>query len=105
MFIKHLDILSDPLYLHYENFHSHSSIPSSILSILTLATCIAFALIFIKDIFYHLNPTSFCYTRQVEDAGIFPINESSMFHFFTFKNIPINESTERLIEIFGMMDN
>ena len=105
MFIKHLDILSDPLYLHYENFHSHSSIPSSILSILTLATCIAFALIFIKDIFYHLNPTSFCYTRQVEDAGIFPINESSMFHFFTFKNIPINESTESLIEIFGMMDN
>ena len=105
MFIKHLDILSDPLCLHYENFHSHSSIPSSILSILTIITCLTFGIIFIKDIFYHLNPTSFCYTRQVEDAGIFPINESSMFHFFRFENMPKNESIETIIEIFGMMDN
>ena len=90
MFIKHLDILSDPLYLHYENFHSHSSIPSSILSILNLATCITFAIIFIKDIIYHLNPTSFCYISNEKNVRNFPINESSLFHFFTLYNFPLN---------------
>ena len=103
MFIKYFDILSSPLTLHYEKFHSHSSIPSSILSIITIILSIIFAIYFLKDMLFHLNPTIFSFTKMINDIGKFPINESSMFHYFTFNNFPKTESPENLIEIFGIM--
>ena len=104
MFLKHLDILSDPLTLYYEKYHNHSSLISSIISLITCIICISFTIYSLINVIKHINPTSFCYTRQEDDVGIFPVNESSMFHFFTFNNFPENESLDSIIEIFGSMD-
>jgi hypothetical protein len=104
MILNYLDILSDPLTLHYETFHSHTSIPSSILSIIATLACIALGAYSFLDVIKHLHPTSFCYTRQEYDVGDFPINESSMFHFFKFEGFPKNENLNSIMEIFGFMD-
>ena len=104
MILNYLDILSDPLTLHYETFHSHTSIPSSILSIIASLACIALGTYSFLDVIKHLHPTSFCYTRQEYDVGDFPVNESSMFHFFKFEGFPKNENLNSIMEIFGFMD-
>ena len=104
MFLKHLDILSDPLTLHYQNFHSHVSTPSSCLSIIASLISLAFGIYSFLGLINHLNPTSFCYTRQEYDVGDFPVNESSMFHFFKFQGFPQNENLDSIMEIFGFMD-
>ena len=98
------DILSDALTLHYDKNKSHTSSISTILSIITSLICIFFGIFFLLEVIQHLNPTSFCYTRQEYDIGIFPINESSMFHFFTFPDFPKNENLQNIIEIFGYQD-
>ena len=104
MFIKHFDILSKPLTLHYENLSSHSSIFSSILSLFSFIFCILYGIYLFKNVIYHINYSSFSYIQHEFDIGNFPINESSIFHFFTFKNFPKNESLENFIEIFGIMN-
>jgi len=98
------DILSEPLTFHYGKQKSHTSSISIILSIITSLICFFFGIFFLLEVIQHLNPTSFCYTRQEYDIGIFPINESSMFHFFTFPDFPKNENLQNIIEIFGYQD-
>ena len=92
MFIKKLDYLSHNITLYYKNSLSHSSIISGILSI------ISFCIIFISGIYFSLdlikrkNPEFYYLDQFVEDAGEFPINSSSLFHYISmsdtnFKNI------------------
>jgi len=104
MFIKYLDILSEPLTLHFEKFNSHSSIISSILSLIACIFCFSYGIFLLLEIINHLNPTSFCYVSQERDIGNFPINESSLFHFFTLSHFPSNETLENVIEIFGFIN-
>ena len=102
MFIKYIDFISYPLTLHYQKFKQHSSTFSIILSFITYIILISYCLYLFIDLIHHLNPTSFCYTRYEDDIGNFPVNETSMFHFFTFDDFPENENVEDIIEIIGI---
>ena len=101
--LKYLDLLSQKNTLHYKTYNSHPSKFSAILSILTYILCIAATIYFSLDIIRHLNPTTYFYFQQEKDVGIFPVNESSMFHFINLENIPPNEDPISLIQIFGSM--
>ena len=81
MFVKNFDMLSPPITLYYLGESKHSSISSAIL------TLIAYSIITAAGIYYALifinkqSPTAYFFNRHVEDAGIFPVNASSMFNF------------------------
>ena len=84
MFLKKFDIVSPSITLYYKRNKIHSSIFSVILTI------IVYILIFIFGIYYALefinrkNPTAFYFNKYIEDAGIFPLNASSLFHYIQF---------------------
>ena len=86
MFFKKLDMISPPITLYFKGDNIHSSIFSGILTI------IAYLIIFICGVYYALefinkeNPTAFFFNRYIEDAGHFPLNASSLFHFVQLKN-------------------
>ena len=102
-FILIFDTISPPITLYYQGRISHSSIPSSILSI------IAYILILVSSFYYALlfirrnSPKAYFFTRYVEDAGTFPVNSSQMFNFIQVSNpkinekIPIDFSTFRIV--------
>ena len=92
MFFRKLDFLSPPITLYYKGDQSHSSILSGILTIIGYSICLAFALIYAIQFINKDNPQVYYYNRYIEDAGEFPLNSSSMFHFIqiidTSTNIP-----------------
>ena len=85
MFLKEIDILSPEITLFYNHSLSHSSIISGILTIITLilialcSICYAVCILDRKD----EVPKVSSYNIFTEDAGEFPINSSSFFHFLS----------------------
>ena len=82
MNLSNLDIISPKLTLYYKNKESHSSSLGGVITIIAYTIILAATIYFSLDIFLHNNPTAFYFNKFVEDAGIFPLNSSSMFHFF-----------------------
>ena len=80
-FIKKFDVISPSITLHYKEESQHTSVFSGLLSM------IVFALVFTAEIYYflsfveRLHPKAYFFNRYIEDAGAFPVNASSMFHF------------------------
>ena len=88
MFLSAIDFIAPRITLFHNSLINHSSNSSIILSIITIIIIIVFSIIFSLDFIFHKNPTSFYYKKYVEDAGIFPLNSSSLFHYITlFSNI------------------
>jgi len=85
-FLSFIDIISPKITLYYKGQTKHSSLPSQIISIITLLTLTILSVIFSLDFFLKKNPTCFYYNRYIDDTGIFPLNSSSMFHFISFEN-------------------
>ena len=91
MFIKKIDMISPPITLYFRGDEKHSSIFSGIL------TFIAYTIVFIFGVYYALefinkeNPTAYFFNRYIEDAGTFPVNASSMFHFIQLVDTETNE--------------
>ena len=83
MIIKKLDILSPPITFYYKGGLSHSSIVSGIISIITFMILIFFAFYYSSFVIMRLNPKTYYYNTFVEEAGMFPINSSSFFHFIS----------------------
>ena len=83
MFIIYFDYLSPTVTFYYKGFLSHSSIVSGILSIVSFILIIIVAFYFSLDLIKRRNPTAFFFNSFVEDAGIFPLNSSSFFHFIS----------------------
>ena len=102
MFLKNFDFLSKPLTFHYNHYHSHPSIISGIITILTYLTCFIFALYLSQDFIFKKNPTAFTYNRIINDAGIFLIGNETLFHFIQM--LTYNKFSENIIEIFGFQD-
>ena len=111
MFLKKFDVISPPITLYFKGDSMHSSIFSGILAI------VVYLIIFISGIYYALefinktNPTAFFFNRYVEDAGEFPLNSSSMFHYINFRSTldqmsePIDFDMVRIIGVENMAIN
>ena len=95
MFVKKFDFLSPKITLYYKGSFSHSSILSGILSIISIIVIFSLSIYFSLDLIERKNPDSYYLNRFVEDAGEFPINSSSLFHY-----ILIEDSDEDNYESF-----
>ena len=85
MIFKEIDFLSPPVTFYHKGSLSHSSIASGLLSIFAFLIILAFGIYYSLDLIYHKNPTAFFFNRFIEDAGYFPTNSSSFFHFLSMK--------------------
>ena len=110
--LKYLDFLSPPITFYYKGFLSHSSYISIILSIFSFVIIIILAVNFSLDIIRRRNPTAFYFNRFIEDAGTFPFNASSFFHFLSMsqntsnhKDGGINFNSYRIIGLDMFYDN
>ena len=83
MFFKEFDFLSPKISLYYKGSLSHSSLFSVILSIISSIIIITFSIYFSLDLIERKNPDFYYLNRYVEDAGEFPLNSSSLFHFIS----------------------
>ena len=94
MFFKKIDMISPPITLYYKGEDSHSSIFSGILTIVAYGITIAFGIYYFYTFLTRSNPSAFFFNRYVEDAGEFPVNASSMFHFIQVLNTQENTPVE-----------
>ena len=85
MFLKKLDYISPPITFYHKNYLSHSSILSGIVSIISFLIILSISIYFALQIIYRRNPSVFNFKRIIEDAGIYPLNSSSFFHFISLK--------------------
>ena len=85
MFLKQIDILSPEITLFYRGHLSHTSIISGILTIIAVILVILCSIGYFLGLLYpeFEEPKVSSYTSFVEDAGIFPVNSSSFFHFIS----------------------
>jgi len=83
MFIRSLDYLSPRVTFYHKGFLSHNSILSGILSIIAIVLIIILAVYFSLEIIQRKDPNAFYFNSFIEDAGIFQINTSSLFHFLS----------------------
>ena len=95
LFIKDLDSISPPITLYFNRNLSHSSVLSGILSVISILFIISYSLYFFSRLINHDNADAFYYSRFVEDAGFFPINSSSIFHFINLKDNNNNNPGEK----------
>jgi len=87
MFFKRLDFLSPPITFYHRGYLSHPSILSGILSIVSIILILLFAVYYSLEIIERKNPKIFSYTTHVDDAGIFAMNSSHLFHFISMSSI------------------
>ena len=83
MFIKKIDFLSPRITFYYKGALSHSSIISGIISIFCIILIVSLAIYFSKDLFQRKNPKAYYFNTFIKDAGFFPMNSSSFFHFLS----------------------
>ena len=85
MFLKSFDYVSPPITFYHKNYLSHSSILSGIVSIFSFILILSISVYFAIQIIYRRNPSVFHFKRIIEDAGTFPVNASSFFHFISLR--------------------
>ena len=81
MIIKYFDYLSPRVTFYYKGFLSHSSIFSGILSIIAITFILILVVYFSLDLIQKKDPNTFYFNSFIEDAGLYKINKSSLFHF------------------------
>ena len=85
MILKQIDFLSPQITLYYKGSLSHNSIISGLLAIIAFILIIMSTICYIRGFFDKCDeePKISSYTKFIEDAGEFPINSSSFFHFIS----------------------
>ena len=86
MMLKKCDFFSPHITLYFKGENIHSLIFSGILSIISYSIIFAFGIYYSLNYVYKINPDIYHYTKYIEDAGIFPLNSSSLFHFIHLGN-------------------
>jgi hypothetical protein len=87
MFIKNLDFLSPNITFHYKGHLSHKSIYSGLLSLVVIITITIHAIYFSLDIINRKNPNTFYFINFIEDAGVYQLNSTSLFHFINIAEV------------------
>jgi hypothetical protein len=82
-FIYKFDYISPKITLYYNNQKRHSSIISSIISLISLFLILLVSILLSFDFFFHKNPTAYFYRKFIKDTGVYPFNSESLFHFIT----------------------
>ena len=83
MVIKKLDVLSPPVTFYYKGVLSHPSFVSGIISIIAFIIIMFFAAYYSLFVIMRKNPKTYYFSSFTNDAGVFPINSSSFFHFIS----------------------
>ena len=107
MFLKKFDIISPPITLYFKGDSMHSSIFSGILAIVVYLIIFIFGVYYALEFIYKTNPTAFFFNRYIEDAGLFPLNSSSIFHYINLSNTldQISEPIDfDMVRIIGVED-
>ena len=85
MFLKKFDYISPPITFYHKSYLAHTSILSGIISIFSFILILIISCYFALQIIHRKDPSVFNYKRIIEDAGTFPVNASSFFHFISLK--------------------
>ena len=108
MFIKRLDFLSPPITFYHQGLLYHSSFVSGIISIISIILIIILTVHYSKELIEKKEPKYFSYNSFIEDSGVFPMNDSSLFHFLSVaskKSNFINDGIDfSLFNIVGLED-
>ena len=93
MFLKKLDFLSPDITLYHKGDISHSSWMSGIVSLIQVIVLLTCGVYFFLDFINHREPKAYFYNRFIENAGFYPINSSSFFHFISIskEDDPVTE--------------
>jgi len=105
MILKQCDKISPFITLYFKGEYRHSSIFSGIITIIVYILVFGFGIYYTIIFVNKSNPTIYFYTRYVGDAGIFPFNSSSLFHFIRFADTINNKNKEidfESVTIFGI---
>jgi len=108
LIFKKCDNISPTITLYSKGEYVHSSIFSGILTIIVYCLVFGFSLYYTIIFVNKSNPTIYSYNRYVGDAGIFPFNSSSLFHFIRFADTIKNENKEidfESVTIFGIVES
>ena len=103
MFLKKLDLLSPPITLYYKGDNQHPTIFSAILTIIAYSGVLGFGIYYGLKFINKSNPSSYFFNRYVEDAGSYPVNASSMFHFLQTLNTETNEPKPTDFDAFRIL--
>ena len=86
MILKKIDFVSPEITLFYKGSLSHSSIISGILSLISCCIIIGISIYYFLSLIYReMDCPKIANNHQyIDDAGSFPLNSSSFFHFVSF---------------------
>ena len=84
--LKKLDFLSPEITLFYRGRESHSSILSGILSILLFLGLLGITIYLSIDVIAKQHPTSFYFTKFIEEIDSYPLNSSALLHYVSLYN-------------------
>ena len=87
MIFKKVDFLSPPITLYSNGILSHTSIVSGVIFIISLLITFAFGLYYFLKLIKKEEPEAYFFNHFIEDAGRFPMNSSSLFHFINLYNV------------------
>ena len=102
---KKCDLISPPITLYFKGDSIHSSTFAGILTIFSYFIIICFGVYYIVLYIYKANPNIYSYMKYIEDAGIFPLNSSSLYHFIKFADTTNGQYQNidfESIRIFGL---
>ncbi len=100
MFLKKFDRISPRLTLHYNSQHSHLSKFGGLLTIISYLLCILVSCYFFHDVLYRKNPVIYYYNRVISEAGYYPMNSKSMFHY-VYIGDPNRKKLDNYFQIIG----
>ena len=86
MFLKKIDYLSPKITLFNNGELRHSSIFSGMLTLFTYAIVIIASIYLSCDVIQKKSPSAFYFNGYKEDAGFYPLNSSSIFHYIEIIN-------------------
>ena len=105
MLFKKFDKISPSITLFFKRDNSHSSVFSGVLTVIVYIIILISSIYYFSIFFQKKNPTAFFINRYIEDAGIFPLNASSIFHYIKLKNTSNKEIVSidyNIIRIVGI---
>lgn len=108
MFVNDIDRLSPQINLYYNGYSRHPSIFSGILTFIIYAIIFAFTISYFVEFAQKKKPNVYYTQRYIEDAGSYPINNSSLFNFIQIFNKNTNKAKAvdfDSVRIIGIQDS